>query len=83
MNSTVYILLIEDRHTGVDAVVYSSLERANLALEQWISDVEVWDEDEWETPLHPEDLKSGICRSVHYSCENDYISILRREIDSE
>jgi hypothetical protein len=74
-----YVLLVEDRHTGADAWVYSTLERANAELEEWVHSAASHEEYiEW----HDEPSPDGSCiRSVTYSCEDDRAAIIRRTLD--
>lgn len=77
MASELFLLIVDDRHTGVDAWAYSTLENAHAAIEEWVESAARHPEDvEWDDEPHGETV-----RHVVYSCEDDSARIVRRVVD--
>lgn len=74
----VYVLIIEDRHCDVDAHVYASkeeaIERARTIANQYCKWGEV------DETLTGSMRQSGWVYHGIYSCENDSVTVLEREV---
>lgn len=77
MANELYLLIVDDRHTGADAWVYSTPEKANFAIEEWVESAARHPEHvEWN-----DEPRGEVIRSVVYSCEDDSAYIVRRVVD--
>jgi hypothetical protein len=75
----VYLVLVEDRHTGIDVTPFATLE---AALDHAKSEVLSFfdDEDEIEWPDDPSEER--VSWWVSCSPESDYVSLISREMHS-
>lgn len=73
--SEIWIVIQKDRHFGVEVDAYSTWDAACAALEKTVQ----------EFGRHPETFEEfgdGQEIGVTYSCEGDYVEIVRREVIS-
>ena len=71
----IWLVIHKDRHFGVDVQAYSTWDAANNELEKVVA----------EYGRHPEAIEKygdPVERGVTYSCESDYVEIVRREVDA-
>lgn len=78
-----FLLVVEDRHTGVNAWVYSTEERANAGLDEWIQSSASRPEDIEDEELNDAQVADGCIRFVRYSVEDDCAWIVRRTVDAD
>jgi hypothetical protein len=78
-----FVLLVEDRHTGPNAWAYSTEERANDALDEWVDSAASHPEDVEDEELNAAQIEDGVVRCVRYSVEDDCASIVRRTVDAD
>lgn len=76
-----FLLIVKDRHTDVDVQAYSTLEKANAGLDKWVRYSARCLEDIEEDDL--DEAVDGAVRSVTYSSEGDYATIVRRVVDAD
>ena len=75
---TVYIVMIEDRHTDVEVEVYSDETRAIARGKELAQEYAgAGNEEEY---LTTEMVKSGWLYNATYSCEGDSVSVQRKEL---
>jgi hypothetical protein len=73
MPEKVYVVVLEERHIGVDVTVFSDLDEANIAA--WgLAEEYVWEGAEIE------DLGDGDLASLMFSEEGGHVQVVEKEI---
>jgi hypothetical protein len=75
MLTDVYIVIVEDRHSELDIIVFSTREAADAAIDSLLDDY--LPIDAFQEPLNDAMLSDGWLRYVVYSSEGDNIRLLK------
>lgn len=78
--STVYVVIIEDRHADVDAEVYADKEAALDAAWNYAVMYNSFPEDLDDHALSAAMIRDGWLRYVKYSQESDSVRVVEREL---
>lgn len=70
----VYVVVLEERHIGVDVSVFSDLDEANIAA--WGAAEEYCSREE-----DIEDLGNGDLAAIKFSEEGGYVHVVEREVE--
>ena len=83
--SEIWIVLVEDRHTDVDALPFSARERAiRVARETVEANAAHPESVNWVTDLEPADPESDMVFLATYGDVNgDAVSVIKRTMDGE
>jgi hypothetical protein len=78
----VWVVLVEDRHTDVDALPFSTEEGALAeARAQVIANARHPEDIDWDAGLTQGMIGAGWVLYVPYSCESDTVRVVKRELD--
>ena len=76
----VWVVLVEDRHTDVEALPFTS-EVAALEAAHAGADANARHGDVREAELTPQMIADGWCLLLEYGTEGDCVRVLKRELD--
>ena len=77
-----WIVLVEDRHTDVDAQPFSSEERAAGYARRQVEALAFRPESvDWDAEITPRAAADGVVLLVTYGTEGDCVSVIKRTMD--
>lgn len=77
----VYLVLIKDRHSGIDGFVFSTSSVAIVEAEKWLVVLNSRYPDDVDRELSDGLVNDGCVWNAQYGPEGDYICVLRRKVD--
>lgn len=79
----VYLVVVNDRHCDLEVQAYVTIDSALDAAEKTVLQMARHEKNiEWDYKLNQWQINDGVCWLVPYSCENDYVQVLSRELNS-
>lgn len=78
-----FLLIVKDRHSGVDSWAYSTQELADDGLDEWVESSASRPEDIEDEELNDAQVADGCVRFVRCSVEDDCAWIVRRTVDAD
>lgn len=76
-----WIVLVEDRHAGPDALPFSTEERAVGYARETAREIVAHPERLVEPEVTPEMREDGCVLLIEYSVESDRVTVLKRTVD--
>ena len=80
---TIWIVVQEDRHIGVEVFPCSTLEKARDLAVRIANENATHPEDIEEEELSPRQRDNGTWMSIKYSIEEDFVTVFQRFMDEE
>lgn len=77
----VFLVVVNDRHCDLDVLAFTSLEAACDAATETVLRLARHEERiDWEFAMNPAMIADDWCWFVPYSCESDFVQVLRRDL---
>lgn len=80
-NKEIFVAIIDDRHTYIEVKCFSSLEKAVSFCQDYL--ISIGAEDTIEEELSKDAKDEGWMYLAIYSCEGDFVGVVKTIIDKE
>jgi hypothetical protein len=76
-----WIVIVEDRHSDVDALPFSTEEESVAAAREQMRSIVAHPEHIREVALTPDDIEDGLVLCLEYAVERDSVRVVKRTMD--